>query len=231
MNFQHPAQQISDCIALIYNNGLTTTSGGNISIKDDDGTIWITPSAIDKGALTQKDIVKINPDGTIEGLHKPSSEYPFHLAIYKARPDIKAIIHAHPPALVSFSTVRQTPNTAIIPQAKTLCGEVGYAPYELPGSTELGESIAQSFAQGAQSVIMENHGTVVGGSDLQDTFMRFETLEFCARNSIRARIIGEVKSLSTAQIDEFEQNQNQYKAFTHNTPTTMKNCYGNKWLP
>ncbi len=86
---------------------MTTTSGGNISKKDGEGNIWVTPSTIDKGTLQRKDIVCVHPDGSVSGYYKPSSEFSFHKAIYEARPDIGAVIHAHPPALVSFSIVRR----------------------------------------------------------------------------------------------------------------------------
>lgn len=191
-------------IRRIYKSGLTTTSGGNISIKDPEGNIWVTPSAIDKGSLTRKDIVCVKPDGEVMGLHKPSSEFPFHKAIYEARPDITAVIHAHPPALVSFSIVRKIPNTNIIPQAKNICGPIGYAAYALPGGQELGDKIAEQFNQGYDAVIMENHGTVVGGTDLSDANTRFEALEFSARTIIGASTVGTVSYLSDSQIEQFE---------------------------
>ena len=200
----HPRDQITMIIDKVYRSGLTTTSGGNISIIDENGDIWVTPSAIDKGSLRASDIVRIKKGGTIEGRHKPSSEYPFHRAIYEARPDIKAIVHAHPPALVSFSIVRQIPNTNVIPQAKNICGPIGYAAYELPGSEALGEEIAREFAKGFNAIIMENHGTVVGGSDLGDAFQRFETLEFCGRTIIYGSTIGSPSYLTDEQIEDFE---------------------------
>jgi L-fuculose-phosphate aldolase len=202
--WMHPAVQITKIISRIYRNGMTTTSGGNISILDNNGDIWVTPSAIDKGTLTEKDIIRVKRDGTIIGRHAPSSEFPFHKAIYEARPDIKAIIHAHPPALVSFSIVRQIPNTNIIPQAKYICGPIGYAPYEIPGSVALGENIATEFEKGFMAVIMENHGIVLGGSDLLDAYTRFETLEFCARTIINASTIGKPVYLDDEQIEIFE---------------------------
>ncbi|WP_320113358.1 class II aldolase/adducin family protein [Draconibacterium orientale] len=202
--WMHPRDQITMIIDKIYRSGLTTTSGGNISIIDDNGDVWVTPSAIDKGTLRPSDIVCVRKDGTIEGRHKPSSEYPFHIAIYKCRPEIKAVIHAHPPALVSFSIVRQIPNTNVIPQAKHVCGPIGYAPYALPGSNELGDVIADEFAKGVNAVIMENHGTVVGGTDLNDAYQRFETMEFCARTLINGSTIGKPNYLSDEQIDAFE---------------------------
>jgi L-fuculose-phosphate aldolase len=200
----HPRDQIILIIDKIYRSGMTTTSGGNISIIDENGDVWVTPSAIDKGTLRPTDIICVRSNGTIEGRHKPSSEYPFHIAIYKCRPEIKAVIHAHPPALVSFSIVRQIPNTNVLPQAKNVCGPIGYAPYELPGSDELGDVIAKEFKKGVNAVIMENHGTVVGGSNLGDVYQRFETMEFCARTLINGSTIGKPNYLTDEQIHEFE---------------------------
>jgi L-fuculose-phosphate aldolase len=203
-SLMHPRDQITMIISKIYSSGLTTTSGGNISVIDESGDIWVTPSAVDKGSLRASDIVVVRKDGTIEGRHKPSSEYPFHKAIYDRRPDIRAIVHAHPPALVSFSIVRQIPNTNIIPQAKYVCGDIGYAPYEVPGSEDLGAVIAGEFEKGFKALIMENHGTVVGGTDLLDAYQRFETLEFCCRTIIYGNMIGTPNYLSDHQIDAFE---------------------------
>ncbi|MGY6647986.1 class II aldolase/adducin family protein [Wenyingzhuangia sp. IMCC45574] len=201
----HPRDQITEVIDRIYKRGMTTTSGGNISIIDENGDIWVTPSAIDKGSLRSSDIICVKKDGTIIGKHKPSSEFPFHRAIYEARPDIKAVIHAHPPALVSFSIVRQIPNTNIISQAKHICGPIGYADYRLPGSEDLGDVIADEFKKGFKAIIMENHGTVLGGSDLTDAYERFEALEFCAKTILHGTQIGEPKYLTDSQIEEFEE--------------------------
>lgn len=200
----HPADQIVLVIGRIYKRGLTTTSGGNISVIDENGNIWVTPAGIDKGSLTREDIVCVQPEGTVKGKHKPSSEFPFHKAIYDARRDIKAIIHAHPPALVSFSIVRKIPDTNTISQAKFVCGPIGYVDYALPGSNTLGAKIAQEFSKGYLAVILENHGTVVGGCDLNDVFQRFETLEFCGRSIIFGKSIGHPVSLTNEQIGEFE---------------------------
>ena len=200
----HPRDQLVLVISRIYNRGLTTTSGGNISIRDENGDIWVTPSAVDKGSLTPADIVCVRKDGFVEGRHKPSSEFPFHKAIYEAHPDLNAIIHAHPPALVTFSIVRQTPDPSVISQAKQVCGSIGYAAYRLPGSAALGAVIAEEFAKGHQGVIMENHGTVVGGTDLSDAFQRFETLEFCARTILYGHMVGRPSYLTGEQIKAFD---------------------------
>lgn len=203
-NIAPPREQINEIIGRIYRRGLTTTSGGNISIRDQNGDVWVTPAGIDKGSLRPSDIVCVHPDGSVSGPHKPSSEIPFHVAIYKARPDLNAIVHAHPPALVSFSIVRDFPNTNIIPQAREVCGPIGYAAYELPGSQALGNKIAAEFVKGFNAVILENHGTVVGGADLQVAFERFETFEFIARILINAKMLGQPNYLNDKQILDFE---------------------------
>jgi L-fuculose-phosphate aldolase len=106
--------------------------------------------------------------------------------------------------LVSFSIIRKTPNTNILLHARQVCGPIGYAEYKLPGSTALGESIAKEFQKGINAVIMENHGTVVGGKNLSDAFQRFETLEFCARAIIYGHMVGKPSYLSDEDIDAFD---------------------------
>lgn len=198
----HPRDQIVATMARIYAHNMTTTSGGNVSVRDENGDIWITPARVDKGALRRQDIVCIHSDGTREGPHPPSSENPFHLSIYAARPDIHAIVHAHPGALVSFSICGQVPDTRLFPEAWNVCGKVAFAPYALPGSKALGERIATEFASAAQPscVILENHGVVVGGKDLAAAFKCFETLEFTADTIINASQLGAVRYLSDEQL-------------------------------
>ncbi len=206
VNLMHPAEQIAIIIGRIYRSEMTTTSGGNLSIMDENGDMWITPAAIDKGSLTPADIMCVKADGTIIGPHRPSSEYPFHKAIYKMNPHIHSVIHAHPPGLVTFSMVHQVPDTSIIPQARETCGPVGFAEYALPGSELLGKKIVAEFKKNPEykAVIMENHGVVVAGDDIADAYQRFETLELCARTILNAKTLGEPKYLSEEQILQHE---------------------------
>ncbi len=215
MTFQllHPRDQLVAIMNRIYHNGMTTLSGGNLSIQDENGDIWITPSGIDKGKLTPRDIMCVKANGDIDGPHRPSSEFPFHRAIYQQRPDLRAIVHAHPPALVSFSIVREVPDTRIIPQANRVCGPVGYAPYALPGSEMLGDNIAATFAEGYNIIILENHGMAAGGATLLDAFHRLETLDFCARTLIRAQSLGAVKTLSEPSLNLFDHRHNLLPEF------------------
>ena len=144
----HPREEILQAMDRIYRYRMTTTSGGNLSIRETNGDIWITPARVDKGSLGPADIVLVRADGTIEGKHPPSSELPLHQAIYKARPEVRGVVHAHPVALVAFSLVHQVPNTRLFHQAWQVCGEPGFAPYELPGTAALGASVAGAFAKG-----------------------------------------------------------------------------------
>jgi L-fuculose-phosphate aldolase len=203
----HPADQLIVIMERIYRYGMTTTSGGNLSIRDESGDIWITPAGIDKGSLTAGDIIRVKPDGTIIGKHRPSSELPFHQSTYKCRPDVNAVLHAHPPAIVSFSIVRKLPDTKLIPNTHLVCGKVGMAEYGLPGSADLGEKIAAVLKQGINAVMLENHGVVVVGEDLFKAFMLFETFDNCAKLQINANSIGKPVSLTSEGIAVFKNSQ------------------------
>lgn len=196
INYIHPADQLVMFMQRIYDKGLTTTSGGNLSIKDSDDNIWITPASVDKGTLSRKDIICVRPDGTIVGPHKPSSELPFHASVYKMRPDLKAVLHAHPPALVAFSIASRIPNLDLIPTIRRVCQDAQIAVYGVPGSEDLGEKIGKVFAGGCDIAILENHGVCIGAGDMFTAFKRFETLNFAADLEIQASKIGTMKSLT-----------------------------------
>lgn len=206
-SLMHPRDEIVLTMQRIYRYRMTTTSGGNISVQDEDGDIWITPAGVDKGSLRPEDTVRVRADGQVDGRHSPSSEYPFHHAIYEARPDLRAIVHAHPVALVAFSASRRVPDTRLFPQARSLCGPVGFAPYAVPGSEALGANIAKAFEEGVDCVVLENHGVVAGGPGLQQTFQRFETLECAAKTVIKGSMIGTVHYLSEEQLALLDQTQ------------------------
>lgn len=203
----HPRDQITIVMQRIYEQVLTTTSGGNLSVMDDNGDIWITPTGVDKGVMKPSDIVCVKKDGTIVGNHQPSSEYPFHLAIYNERPDIKAVVHAHPHAMVAFSIVRKIPDTNVLPQARAVCGKIGYAPYALPGTAELGASIAAEFKKGYSVIVMENHGTVIGGVDLSDAYRKFESVENTSKAILYGSMIGTPVYLSEEKVASYTAQQ------------------------
>ena len=197
MNIQyiHPADQLVMFMQRIYDKRLTTMSGGNLSIRDDDGNIWITPAGVDKGTLTRRDIICVKPDGTVIGPHKPSSELPFHISVYKMRSDLHAVLHAHPPALVAFSIVRQCPSLDLIPTVRRICPDVRIATYAVPGSETLGANVGAVFADGCDIAILENHGVCVGAPDMFTAFQRFETLNYTASLEVLGRKVGNIHEL------------------------------------
>ena len=213
----HPADRLVAAMERIYSYRMTTTSGGNLSIRDEDGTVWITPARVDKGALRREDIVAVRADGSVEGSRKPSSELPFHQGIYRVRPDLHAVVHAHPVALVAFSICGKSPDTRLFPKSHAICGEVGFAGYALPGSRLLGELIAGVFASGPSCVMLENHGVVVGGENFQEAFTRFETLEFTAKTLIKAGALGGARVLDEKRIALAEARRIPGKSFLPGT--------------
>ncbi|TWU27192.1 L-fuculose phosphate aldolase [Novipirellula galeiformis] len=212
-NLAHPRDEIMHTMQRIYRYRMTTTSGGNLSIRESNGDIWITPARVDKGNLTRRDIICVRADGTVDGPHPPSSEFPFHKAIYEARPDLQAIVHAHPVALVAFSICGQTPDTRIFHQAHSVCGKPGFAPYALPGSERLGKNIADTFGDGCNSVILENHGVVVGGDSMSQAFQRFEALEFTGKTIIKGNQLDRVSYLSDEKLAQVQQRQVDFDSF------------------
>jgi L-fuculose-phosphate aldolase len=215
--YLHPRDELAVTLERIYNYKMTTTSGGNLSIIDTNGDIWITPARVDKGRLTPQDIVCVRKDGTVEGRHPPSSEFPFHKAVYEVRPDIRSVVHAHPMALVAFSCAHKAPETRAFPSAWNSNGKVGFAPYGVPGSADLGAKIAAEFQKGYDSVILENHGVCCGGVNLQDAFQRFEALELCAKAHIKAGMIGTPQILTEEQIQMQSKSYYKLDAFEYNT--------------
>jgi L-fuculose-phosphate aldolase len=213
----HPRDEIMGTMERIYRYRMTTTSGGNLSIRDGSGNIWITPARVDKGSLQRSDIVCVRGDGTVQGKHPPSSEFPFHKAIYHARPDVQAVVHAHPVALVAFSICQQVPETRLFHQAHTVCGKTGFAAYALPGSEQLGNVIAGQFQSGCDSVILENHGVVVGGESLSHAFQRFEAFEFAAKTIIKAKQLAQVRYLSDSQLQQAHSRSVELESFDPST--------------
>ncbi|MDE6189611.1 MAG: class II aldolase/adducin family protein, partial [Clostridia bacterium] len=186
-------EQVLLAMNRIYSNALTTTSGGNISAIDENGHIFITPSSIDKGTLTIDDIVEVLPDGTRIGKHAPSMELPFHSNVYRQRKDVKAIVHAHAPAAVAYACMRVAPNPTCARVYEDKLGKITGSSYALPGSLKLGDIVMQSFKDGYSSVMMDNHGATVGGSDMQQALSMYETLDYLCRSLFHAQTLGGAK--------------------------------------
>ncbi|MDE7079882.1 MAG: class II aldolase/adducin family protein, partial [Clostridia bacterium] len=183
-------EQVLLAMQRVYSNALTTTSGGNISAIDERGHIFITPSGIDKGRLTIEDIVEVLPDGKIIGKHAPSMELPFHSNIYRTCKDVKAIVHAHAPAVVAYACMRIIPDSSCARVYEEKLGKIADSRYALPGSLKLGDIVMSKFKEGARTVMMDNHGATVGASDMQSALAKYETLDQLCSTLFNARALG-----------------------------------------
>lgn len=198
----HPADQLCMIMERIYDVDMTSLTGGNASMMDDEGVMWVTPTSIDKKSLTRDDIVKILPDGTIEGKHKPTSEYYIHRSILLKRPDIKAVIHAHAPATVTISVLNQVPETRICGKTYEVAGLPGLTPYALPGSMGLVDRVMGAFENGYDSAMLEKHSAFVGSKiGLLEAFQKFEALDIASRIQINSYTIGEPKKIEDSQLE------------------------------
>ena len=186
-------EQVLEAMRRVYSNALTTTSGGNISAIDERGHIFITPSGIDKGSLTADDIVEVLPDGTKIGRHAPSMELPFHSNIYKACPDIKAVVHAHAPAAVAYACMNMAPDPRCARVYADALGEIVTTKYALPGSLRLGDIVMEGFRKGYRTVMMDNHGATVGAPTMAEALMKYETLDYLCRTLFHASGLGGAK--------------------------------------
>jgi L-fuculose-phosphate aldolase len=196
-------QAVADCMNRLYRQGLTTTSGGNISLRISDDLILLTASATDKGNMRADEIAEIGMDGANHTPHlKPSIETSMHLEIYKSLPHVQAIVHAHPPTASTFVAARKSINTRLIAEAYAIIGEPQIAPYALMGSPELAEAVAGSFKKHTACVLMENHGVLCIGETLLQAFDRIEVLENTAKINLYAAQLGGGVELDEIQLRE-----------------------------
>jgi L-fuculose-phosphate aldolase len=190
----------------LYNRGLTTASGGNISVRLDDG-ILITPSALDKASIKGKQVGILTFGGeNLTPELKPSIESAMHLAIYQKRPDVHAIVHAHPPVASSFTAMRKGIDCTLIAEARAILRTPVITPYALMGTVELATLVAAAGAATSKPnvILLENHGIVCLGKDLLTAFDRMEVLEAAAKMTLITSLTGEVKALNRQQIKEID---------------------------
>ncbi len=206
MIYQKEREAVASTMRRLYKQGLTTCSGGNISFRASDNHILITPSALDKGIINYRQIALMTLQGEnfSAGL-KPSIETDMHLKILRNRPDINAIVHAHPVHASFFTTTgKEGVNTALTAEARFLLGETVFAPYALMGTEDLGERVSNALKEGAHAVFLENHGVLTLGKTLLQAFDRLEVLESAARMTLLEKLYGSAKSLSHERLSEID---------------------------
>lgn len=203
MRYREECKEVARFMRRLYRQGLTTTSGGNISLRVSDDTVLITPSATDKGRMRWREVGIISFDGKnlTPGL-KPSIESEMHLAIYRSR-NVKAIVHAHPVFATSFTAIRKKINTALTAEACAILGDPVFIPYALMGTKELASNVA-SHIERSDILLLENHGILSVGMDLLQAFDKIEVLENAAKMTVVAKIMGRKSPLSAVRIEEIK---------------------------
>jgi L-fuculose-phosphate aldolase len=173
----------------LYARGLVAATDGNVSCRCEDGTLLITPSGVAKGELQEADLLRVDERGqVIAGKGKPSSEFRMHLAVYADRPDVQAIVHAHPPLLTAF-TLAGVPFVAeTLPEVWLSIGPVPTAAYATPSTAEVVTAIAP-YIPNHQAILLERHGSLTMGRDIKEAYLRLEKLEHAAHTLLYSQLL------------------------------------------
>jgi L-fuculose-phosphate aldolase len=186
----------------LCDRGFVPATDGNISLRLDDQHILTTPTCANKGRMNPDELVVTGLDGRKIGTGlEPSSELGMHLLIYRCRPDVRAICHAHPPVATGFAAAGVSLNKAILCEAVLSLGAIPVAPYAMPGTPALSAAL-EPFVHGHDAILMGNHGVVTYGSDLVTAFHRVEAVEQIARVTLVTEILGRQNLLSSSEAAE-----------------------------
>jgi L-fuculose-phosphate aldolase len=196
-------ERICDIGRRIWAKGYVDGNGGNITVRVGDSLMLCTPTLISKGFMVPDDICLIDLDGRqLAGTRKRTSEAMTHLAIMKRQPQAKSCVHAHPPHATAFAIAAVRPPTCMIPEAEVFLGEIGYAKYETPGTAAVAEEVAR-VAVDHYSVIMENHGVIVWGKDVEDAYWKMENTDaYCQTVWIASQLGGSLHSIGPEKLKD-----------------------------
>jgi L-fuculose-phosphate aldolase len=176
------------------------SNDGNISVKITENEILTTVRGVSKGFLGPEEIVSIDREGnSMESSKYASSELPMHLEIYRNRPDVNAVVHAHPPVATGFAAAGLELDKSILPEVILTLGNVPLTPYGTTGTRELALIIGKAIRQ-HNGLLMQNHGAVTVGSDLWEAYYRMETLEHFATITLVTKILGRQSVLGEKEI-------------------------------
>lgn len=172
---------ICDIGKRVYEKGFVAANDGNISVRIDENEFLITPANVSKGFMNTDMIIKVDREGNvIEGDYKPTSEVKMHLLVYKERPDVHAVLHVHPPYATAFAIAGIPLDQAIMPEAVVSLGTIPIAPYGTPSTDEVPKAV-KTHVYDHQGVLLENHGALTWGKNLEDAYNLMESLEFTAK--------------------------------------------------
>lgn len=203
--------RMADIGQRIWNKDYVDGNGGNLTIRVGDDRVLCTPTLISKGFMTADDMCLVDLDGKqLAGTRKRTSEVMTHIGIMKRQPKAKACCHAHPPHATAFAVASVLPPTCMIPEAEVFLGQIGLAPYQTPGSPENADTVGEIGVK-HQSVLMENHGVITWGKDIEDAYWKMENTDaYCKTVWMASQLNGgRMKTITGKQAKELIQIRKQ----------------------
>lgn len=195
-------KQICDIGKRIYDHGMVASNDGNISVKISENEFLCTPTGVSKGFMTPEYICKVDKDGKVISANpgfKPSSEIKMHMRVYKERPDVNAVVHAHPLYATSFAIAGIPLTQPIMPEAVIALGCVPIADYGTPSTEEIPDAV-EKYLQHFDAVLLANHGALSFSDSLLSAYHKMESVEFYAQLLYQSKMLGGPKELSKAQV-------------------------------
>lgn len=220
-------KQICDIGKRIYDRGMVAANDGNISVKISDNEFLCTPTGVSKGFMTPEYICKVDAEGNViqaNGSFKPSSEIKMHMRVYKERPDVKSVVHAHPIYATSFAIAGIPLTQPIMPEAVIALGCVPIAEYGTPSTNEIPDAV-EKYLQYFDAVLLANHGALSYSDSLLAAYHKMESLEFYAELLFKSKQLGGPKELSEAQVERLYEIRRQF-GLTGKHPANV--CVNNK---
>ncbi|MBI4908856.1 MAG: class II aldolase/adducin family protein [Acidobacteria bacterium] len=195
---------------LVFQKGWVAANDGNISFRLDEGRVLCTPTMICKGMMKPDDLIIVDLQGNkLEGRRERTSEIMMHLTIYGLRPDVRAVVHAHPPVATGFATAGKSLNQALLPEVIIGLGCVPLAAYGLPGTPALTDPMLPLIPK-YNALLLANHGAVSYGEDVFQAFFRMETVEHFARINFVAEMLGGPTLLPKQEVDKLFDSRTRY---------------------
>jgi L-fuculose-phosphate aldolase len=184
----------------MYDRQLVVARDGNVSCRLGDGTFLMTPSGCCKGTVSEDELVRVDMQGrAIEGERKPTSEVVMHIAAYRERPDVNAVVHAHPITAVAFSVAGISLAQCVVPETVIVFGQIPTAPYATATTPAMATAI-EGIVRTADAIVLDRHGSLTLGKDVFDAFYKLEMLEHAAKITHAARMLGEARTLPADEV-------------------------------
>ncbi len=189
----------------IYQNGYVAANDGNITARIGEDEVLTTPTGVSKGFMTPQMIIKVNLKGEVlSGDWKPSSELKMHLRVYRERPDVRSVIHAHPPTATGFAVAGIPLDKCVLPEVIIALGSIPIAQYGTPSTEEIPDAVME-YLTDCDAVLLANHGALTVGTDLFNAYFKMETMEHFAKISLVARQLGQELEIPKPQVEKLYQ--------------------------